>query len=287
MAGVQKAPREDDPQWQGLLSDRSEVPKQVQHGVDNRDLNSGPQNEGPKQKDPPVTGDPNPFPPLKQQSDVVYLEFARLMKLYKKPVDKLKAFFRPFIVNPETRIIAAKALTISVDLFSIAPVWPGRDFELGSEEFAALLASPNERGVAWFLATHKDLGHKTISSIKVFRDFGPCILFVFEDIKGELSQPQPPSSGSRHLTRRHPVFELKCRALSNNERRKFVKKGKDFLAALKSESHYFPEATFPNYQDLKDWGWTVFTDSEGLGAIKESATPLYNLLGASMELAEK
>ena len=248
--------------------------------------NFGPQNEGPKQKEPPVTGDPNPFPPLKQQSDVIYLEFTRLMKLNKKPVDKLKGFFRPYIVNSETRSIVAKTLRIPLDQFSMIPEWPGRDFEPGSDEFAALLASPNGRGVAWFLATHKDLGHKTISSIRVFKDFGLCILFVFEDVKGGLGQSRPSSSDSSDLMRRHPSFELKRRALSDSQRKKFVTKGRDLLAALKSESHCFPEATFTNYQDLDDWGWTVFTERKGLGAIKESATQVYDLLGASMEPAE-
>ena len=44
------------------------------------DNNFGPRYKGPEQADPSVTGDPNPFPELQQLSDVMYLEFARLMK---------------------------------------------------------------------------------------------------------------------------------------------------------------------------------------------------------------
>jgi hypothetical protein len=112
------------------------------------DNNFGPRYKCPEQADPPVTGDPNPFPELQQLSDVMYLEFARLMKQSKKPLNKLKGALRGHIINAETRVIAAKAVGLSAaKLHDKSLGWPGRDFDAGSDEFAALIARPNGRAV--------------------------------------------------------------------------------------------------------------------------------------------
>jgi hypothetical protein len=89
---------------------------------------------------------------------------------------------RSGVVNTETLFVTTNALRLKPN--APHPAWPGRDFGPQSEEFAALLASPNGRGVAWFLAQHKaQLGHKTISNVRVWgKEDEVFILFVFEDL---------------------------------------------------------------------------------------------------------
>ena len=104
------------------------------------------------------------------------------MRETKQPTDRLKGLLRSGVVNLETLSVTTTALRLEPN--ALHPTWPGRDFDPHSDGFAALLASPNGRGVAWFLAQHKaQLGHKTISNIRVWGDNGEVfILFVFEDV---------------------------------------------------------------------------------------------------------
>ena len=131
---------------------------------------------------PQVDGVYLPFPWLEKLSDVAFLVFQQLMKETNQPTDRLKGFLRSGVVNTETLFVTTNALRLKPN--ALHPAWPGRDFGPQSDGFAALLASPNGRGVAWFLAQHKvQLGHKTISNIRVWGEEDEVfILFVFEDV---------------------------------------------------------------------------------------------------------
>jgi hypothetical protein len=161
----------------------------------------GPRSEGPHHT-PGVDGVYLPFPLLEKLSDVAFLAFQQVMEETKQPMNRLKGFLHSNAVNPDTMSIANKAMGLKPH--SPYPMWPGRDFQSQSDGFAALLASPNGRGIAWFLAQHKaQLGHKIISKIRVWGEAEELfILFVFEDVSdsdddetsAEESPPQELSS---------------------------------------------------------------------------------------------
>lgn len=134
--------------------------------------NWGPASEGKKQP-VRVTGGPNdPFPLLSRLSDVMYLEFRRVMAENKQPMDELKGVWREHVMNEVTRDVATKVASSNYMLFGI-PQFPGKDFAPGSDEFAALVAAPNGVGVAYLLLQHREqMGRKTITSVKVFYDMG-------------------------------------------------------------------------------------------------------------------
>ena len=50
-------------------------------------------------------------------------------------------------------------------------VWPGKTFSKGSDQFAALMATPSGQGVAWLLLTHRDqFGWKSAKSVNLWSD---------------------------------------------------------------------------------------------------------------------
>ena len=279
------------------------------------DNNFGPRYKGPEQPDPPVTGDPNPFPELQQLSDVMYLEFARLMKQSKKPLNKLKGVLRAHVINAETRAIAAKAVGLSASkLHDKTLAWPGRDFSAGSDEFAALIASPNGRAVVWLLATHSDLGPKTISSVKVYDDEGLWILYVFKDREDDaknISDDKSKPSGRRDLTvdaheplknnithgRRDSAISLasehlpvdhakalSIRALEQDTYDKIVEMGKILVSALLSPQDCMAQSEWTNEDALAKWGWyRMRKPSVGPVSFFPATIVVYEFVGASME----
>ena len=51
--------------------------------------------------------------------------------------------------------------------------WPGVELRMSEPAGLAMLGTPNGRGVAWLLATHKEqFGHRTIESVRVWSDNG-------------------------------------------------------------------------------------------------------------------
>lgn len=257
------------------------------------DFNFGPRNKGPL-KVPPVTGDPNPFPPLEHFSDVVYLEFVRLMKSNDRPINKLKGVLRSHVVNFDTGEIAERAL--GMRRYEMARnkdlAWPGKDFDADSDELAALVASPNGRGVAWLLATHKELGRKTISSARVFYDSGISILFVFKDLDGEPAEShepaeQDPSSGDtkagRDIIKRPAKHAIERRALSQKEYDEYLKKGKTLVEALESTEDCFEQSEFTDYKALEDWGWHVKMESKDPPSRAGNYPKVFDLVKASLD----
>jgi hypothetical protein len=279
------------------------------------DNNFGPRYKGPEQADPPVTGDPNSFPELQQLSDVMYLEFARLMKQSENPLNKLKGVLRGNVINAETRAIAAKAVGLSAaKLHDKSLSWPGRDFDADSDEFAALIASPNGRAVVWLLATHADLGPKTISSVRVYDDEGMWILYVFKgreantgetaddkdnhsDRKGLVAAAQEPSKNGTISERRDSVFSiatrdfrddfskaLSPRGLEQSTCDKLVEKGKILVSALLSTQDCMAQSEWTDYDALATWGWYISRKPEiGPVSFFDATKVVYEFVGASME----
>lgn len=70
------------------------------------------------------------------------------MELEKKPLTGLKGLLRSNVQNRQTQDYAAHALGMKEYDSSKLPGWPGRDFEAGSDELTALVASPNGKGKA-------------------------------------------------------------------------------------------------------------------------------------------
>lgn len=103
-------------------------------------------NYGPKESPGEKNDFDGPLPLLRRQSDVLFLEYQRLMELEKKPLTGLKGLLRSNVQNSETQDYAARALGMDKYDSSKLPDWPGRDFDAGSDELAALIASPNGRG---------------------------------------------------------------------------------------------------------------------------------------------
>lgn len=86
-------------------------------------------------------------------------------------VSNLNYFIQSWITNEETVEIVNQAV---INKFGPSPTigkWnSGRmSFAQGDEGFDSILGSPNGRGCAWFLISHKrSLGEKTITQIEVF-----------------------------------------------------------------------------------------------------------------------
>ena len=121
-----------------------------------------------KYKDQPKAQWP-PLVPLRQWSDVVFLQWKDLFKTSnaKDDITDLRYVFRITISNEDSTALILKAVKNKGAEFGY---WPGTEFEPQSDEFKAILGSPNGAGVAWFLIDHKaQLGMKTVSKITVFR----------------------------------------------------------------------------------------------------------------------
>jgi hypothetical protein len=92
----------------------------------------GPAHNGPKAH-PPVKGEADePFPRLSRLSDVMYLEFRRVMAEDKQPMDQLKGVLQDFVINSMTVELAIQVASEHQSLHGI-PGWPGVDFAADSD----------------------------------------------------------------------------------------------------------------------------------------------------------
>lgn len=87
-------------------------------------------------------------------------------------------------MNPDTKAICIQIASNGKSTIDQIPEWPGKDFAPESDEFAALVASPNEVAVAYILLQHRQqLGTKTVTSAKVwYDDFMLQVLFSISDV---------------------------------------------------------------------------------------------------------
>lgn len=172
----------------------------------------GVEHEGKNQK-PAVTDDPNPYPKLKFWSDVTFLEYQKFMQDTGQSLDQLKAVWHRVIINPKTRNLAARLF--DVEEWTDVPDWPGKDFSPGSDEFSALIGSDNGKGVVFLLLQHrKQLGAKTVTKARVWKDHTLHVLYSIDDICA--GEDDAPSASDNRLVRRidEPDSELveKCRS---------------------------------------------------------------------------
>lgn len=114
-------------------------------------FNFGPDYMG-RAETPPVTG--TDVVPLKQWSDVVFLQWQDFCNNDQTCMRGLQAVVRTTIINPITIRITNQALQNSGKALN----WWGQGqafYDISSDEGQAILATPNGQGVVWFLAQHK------------------------------------------------------------------------------------------------------------------------------------
>jgi hypothetical protein len=105
--------------------------------------------------------------PLQTWADVTFLEWTNACNGDVKCVKGLKVITKCHAQNNATMRIGNQALGGT----NSWGVWPGKSFTNGSDQFAALMATPSGRGVAWLLLTHRDqLGWKSVKSVNLWSD---------------------------------------------------------------------------------------------------------------------
>jgi hypothetical protein len=126
------------------------------------------------------------YVPLKQWSDVVFLLWQRIAGSNARG---LQHHIQCPISNEDTRRIMRKAIGEGdsfSDWDSLSPFQEGgRTFRPNSQEYYALLGSPNGFGIAWLLIQHKaQLGVKTVSEITVFgADSDASLYFKIDSVQ--------------------------------------------------------------------------------------------------------
>lgn len=251
--------------------------------------NYGPAYNVPKQR-PPVTGGLNdPYPVLAQLSDIFFLEFQRVMEEQNQPMNTLKGVWRDYVVNQDTKDLAIWITDADGMLHNI-PRWPGEDFAADSDGFAALLACPNGVGVAYLLLQHqKQLGQKTITSVKVWYDMGLHILFLIGDKEGKRTTPP-----SRRRTLDSPNTDLSLysdstgvdlqpRVLDDATFANLTETGKAFVLALQSTDTCITQSEWTTEDSLNTWGWNRARQTNVDPTSSLNATKIvYDFVGASI-----
>ncbi|KAF2659417.1 hypothetical protein K491DRAFT_775600 [Lophiostoma macrostomum CBS 122681] len=127
-------------------------------------------------KEPPHEG---PLPKLKNWHDIAYLQYAEQAAKENIPTRSIRYIVSTAIINNESQYIAGRALKIPNHDKDKRPdsewqimrgaecgsyPWANRvEFEITSDEGKALMASPNGRGAALMLITHKEaFGEKRV-----------------------------------------------------------------------------------------------------------------------------
>ncbi|KAL1856561.1 hypothetical protein Plec18170_003529 [Paecilomyces lecythidis] len=147
----------------------------VQDGMITAHSSHSPENRSP---------DAKRYPKLKKWSDVTFLQWQHVAQ---GNVQNLNHIFQEGITNPETKAALARALGKPEDFddwgqYRRPPAW--RSFYPGSDEYNALLYTPNLRGVSWLLIQHKQqLGRRKISKITLFTAGGyPCLYLKIDPV---------------------------------------------------------------------------------------------------------
>ena len=123
-------------------------------------------NFSPAKSDPP----PIKIPKLCRWSDIAFLQYFDTAQKWRVDTGDLKYVFRYWITNTETKDTIYKICDKSGAAGELK-AWPGKTYKSDTEEYKALLGTPNGLGVAWLLIQHKglhQLGHKAVDSVTVF-----------------------------------------------------------------------------------------------------------------------
>jgi hypothetical protein len=138
------------------------------------------------------TVNPEDLPALRSSSDIAWGFWNRLQGL-----TAVKYFMSMTVVNGETR----KMMRLAHEYYTPpkdtqkpgkwCPRWPGITWASDTEEYRAVLGSPNVNGAAYFLIQHKEAlgGDKYISKITQFGSDGDgeCYLLMYvDDVPAEL-----------------------------------------------------------------------------------------------------
>jgi hypothetical protein len=98
-------------------------------------------------------------------SDVVFIEWQSQAINRGLDIRELNYVFRLEIKNADTIEVVQRILGGEFR------AWPGVDVQMSDDAGLAMLGTPNGRGVAWLLATHKEqFGRRTIESVTVWSD---------------------------------------------------------------------------------------------------------------------
>ena len=129
--------------------------------------NTSPRTRGATQK-PPLNGTPgNELVPLQTWADVVFLQLVDACKGDQECIKGLKLVVKCHPENNVTNRVATQALGGPAEWTK----WPGKNFSKQSQQFAALMATPSGRGVAWLLLTHREqLGWKNVESVDIWSE---------------------------------------------------------------------------------------------------------------------
>ena len=129
--------------------------------------NTSPRTRGATQT-PPLNGTPgNELVPLQTWADVVFLQLVDACKGDQECIKGLKLVVKCHPENNVTNRVATQALGGPAEWTK----WPGKNFSKQSQQFAALMATPSGRGVAWLLLTHREqLGWKNVESVDIWSE---------------------------------------------------------------------------------------------------------------------
>ncbi|KAJ5895017.1 hypothetical protein N7495_006708 [Penicillium taxi] len=123
-------------------------------------------NKSPREKRFEDGNDCDDVVPLAKFSDVVFLEW---QKLAGTSVDGLKYMIRSEIDNAATKAVIRKACGLAANEEDWSKIEDAQEFLPGTDNFNALLGSPNGRGLGYMLSQHQSkLGKgKTVTKITV------------------------------------------------------------------------------------------------------------------------
>lgn len=96
-----------------------------------------------------------PLPDLQSWSDVAFLQWQQLCEEAGIAVSELNYVIQSDCVNSDTKAIVRQALGKSPNFVDWSEIKDGVTWKRDSDQFKAILATPNGRGAAWFLVQHK------------------------------------------------------------------------------------------------------------------------------------
>jgi hypothetical protein len=113
---------------------------------------------------------PVTWPPLTRWSDITFLQWAKQMNSDgTSSIKPPKYIIRLNLRNEKTQTILTYIKQKFLNNADKLPEWPGVVYQPGSDQFNALLGSPNGFGAAWLLINHKmQFGVWTIDQITIF-----------------------------------------------------------------------------------------------------------------------
>ncbi|KAL6707314.1 hypothetical protein ACN47E_004302 [Coniothyrium glycines] len=139
-----------------------------------------------QERNPPVSGDQ--LPGLNQFSDIAWIGWDVMSKQKKRDVKDLRYLISVGISNDDTRAVIQRALFARGWALS---EFPGHTFERASEEFGALIGTPNLQGFAYLLIQHKDrLGDMLIDRVQIFHGEtthqNPCVVMHVAQLQSQV-----------------------------------------------------------------------------------------------------